>query len=226
VARYGIDTAAYSVLPSRASARAHFGLSAPLVVGALGRMTPIKNQRVLVDAVAQLVREGVPVQLLLVGDGECRTALERQVAALGLEDSVRFHHWQPDLRVVYAALDLLVIPSKNEGMPIAALEAMASGVGVVASAVGGLVDLVQDRVTGWLVPPDDVAALSLAIDGALRDTATRARIAQDARAFVRQHHDLKATCERVAALYDELVPVAARYGHGRPAAAGSAAIRG
>ena len=155
VVRYGIPVDDMARLPARDVVRRRFGLTAPLVVGMLGRMAPIKNHALTIAAFARLqAMEHAPdVQLLLVGEGETRGALEQQVEGLGLGDRVRFHGFQQDLRDVYAALDVLVISSKNEGVPIAALEAMAAGVPLVVTAVGGLVDLVRHGETGWLTPP-------------------------------------------------------------------------
>ena len=205
VVPYGIPTADFQVPFDRSAARAHFGLTRPLVIGALGRMVAVKNQRVLVEAFALLRQSGHDaVELLLVGDGDCRAALQQQVKDLGLTDAVTFHGWQPDLRVVYAAIEVLSIPSLNEGMPIAALESMAAGVPVVASAVGGLKDLIRHGDTGWLVPANDVNALADTLAQVLSDGPLRAGVASRAREHVVSNYDVKSTCDRMASLYREL----------------------
>lgn len=204
VTPYGVDLTLYDARPDRQEVRRAFGLGAPYVIGAIGRMAPVKNQTLLVEAFAALRAARADVELLLVGDGECRGALERQVIALGLQEAVRFRTWEPDLSRVYAALDVLVISSLNEGMPVAALEAMASGVAVVSTAVGGVVDLVTDSKTGWLVPSGDRAALATALESALDDT-TRSAVAARARAYVRDRHSFDRATETLAAIYDRLL---------------------
>lgn len=166
IVRYGIDAEHFAKTPySRKGARAHFGLRQDsVVIGAVGRMAPIKNHKLLIDAFARIVtfpgylpmaRRGEYAELLLHGDGPCKAGIEQKVShgvlfglhhsCETLKDRVKFVPWVDDLRIVYNAIDVLAIASKAEGMPIAALEAMASGVPVVSMAVGGLADLLDGR---------------------------------------------------------------------------------
>ena len=210
VVRYGIPVDEISALPDRAEARTRFGLTAPLVVGMLGRMAPIKNHALTVEAFARLrsTPDAPDVQLLLAGEGETREALERQVERLALGDRVRFHGFQRDLRDVYAALDLLVISSKNEGVPIAALEAMAAGVPLVVTAVGGLVDLVRDGENGWLTPPDDPDRLAGTLRSALASRSDRRRVAGAARLEVGARYRADRIHREIEAVYLEALSAA------------------
>lgn len=206
VAPYGVDAATVRPREHRDVLRRRFGLTARFVIGALGRMAPIKNQTLLIKAFASLRRSASApdVQLLLVGDGECREALERQAADLQLGDAVRFRTWEPDLASVYGAIDILAVSSLNEGMPVAALEAMTAGVGVVSTAVGGVVDVIRDGETGWLVPSNDVSALASALSLALVDPR-RPAIVERARAHVSERHSFVRACAELALVYEALL---------------------
>jgi glycosyltransferase involved in cell wall biosynthesis len=204
VTPYGVDLRMYGTRDDGAAIRREFGLTTRHVIGAIGRMAPVKNQALLIDAFADLRARRQDVSLLLVGDGECREALERQAAARDLTGAVVFRKWEPDLSRVYAALDVLAISSLNEGMPVAALEAMASGVAVVSTAVGGVVDLIADGDTGWLVPSGHRAMLTGALDAALDDGA-RAGVVGRASAFVRSRHSFDRATETLAGIYDRLL---------------------
>jgi glycosyltransferase involved in cell wall biosynthesis len=121
-----------------------------------------------------------------------------------MSDRVRFTGWISDLLPVYAALDVLVLCSKNEGLPVSLIEAMAASVPVVATAVGGVVDLLHSGRLGAIVPPDDVEALSTAIVKALRDPLTQ-KITKTAREVVAQRYDIDGNMEQTTALYRRLL---------------------
>lgn len=151
----------------RAAGRRELGLrdDSP-VIGAVARLDePKKGLAVLLHALAQLAGEGgtPPWQLLLVGDGPARGDLQRLAARLGLSDRVVFAGQRRDVASVLPLMDLFVCPSLYEGFGIAIVEAMASGRPVVASATGGITEIVAQGETGLLVPPGDVAALADAI---------------------------------------------------------------
>jgi len=147
------------------------------VVGAIGRLTAIKNHALLLDAIAR-----VPAaHLVLVGDGELRGALQDQVARLGISARVHFAGWRRDLAPIYRELDVVALSSDNEGTPVAIIEAFASGRAVVSTDVGGVPDLVRDGVDGILVPPRDAERLAAALTRVCGDTALRERMGAAAR---------------------------------------------
>ena len=208
VARYGIPVEDFSSLPPKAKAREKLGVGEDvLVVGAVGRMVPIKNHALLVDAFGRLPERigGRRVELLLVGKGDCLPGIEKQIEERGVAARVRFHPWLEDLRWAYGAMDVMALTSRNEGMPIALIEAMAAGVPVVSTAVGGVVDLVKDGETGVLVPGQDPAAFAAALENLLTDSESRARLAQSARDFVRAHHRVENLVQDTLDLYRDLV---------------------
>nr|WP_246416583.1 glycosyltransferase [Nocardioides luti] len=167
------------VLPAPAVARAALGLPADAPVGlCVARLEAPKRHDLLVEAWRTLPDDAV---LLVAGEGSGRAALERQVAAAGLGARVRLLGERHDVPLLLAAADLLVLPSDREGLPMAVLEAMAAGVPVVASAVGGLRSL--DRATLELVAPGSAEALAAALGSVLADrpgAAVRAHRAQEA----------------------------------------------
>jgi glycosyltransferase involved in cell wall biosynthesis len=134
-----------------------------VLVGIIGRLVPIKNHRLFLSAADLVAAHMARARFVIVGDGECRSEIEADVAALGLEDVVRLLGWRRDLRAIYADLDVVVISSRNEGTPVSLIEAMAAGVPVVSTAVGGVPDLLQSGALGVLVPSDDATALAEAI---------------------------------------------------------------
>jgi glycosyltransferase involved in cell wall biosynthesis len=142
------------------------------VVAFVGSLLPIKNVDVLIDAWRQAIAQGQLRStdcLVLIGDGSERAGLERAVRQAGLAAQVRFTGALPqsDVALWLSAADVLCLPSQNEGMPNVIVEALAMGLPVVASRVGGIPELVQDGVNGYLVPARDVAALSEALSAAL-----------------------------------------------------------
>jgi glycosyltransferase involved in cell wall biosynthesis len=145
------------------------------VVLTVGRLTHMKGQCHLVDAVPDLLARFPDLAVVLVGDGPLREALEKRVAALGVGSAVRFTGHRPDARQLLEAADVFVLPSRHEGMPLVALEAMEAGLPVVATRVIGTEEVVVDGVTGALVRPGDPAALGAALERLLADPCLRRR---------------------------------------------------
>jgi glycosyltransferase involved in cell wall biosynthesis len=146
--------------PRRGELRSELGIrpSQPLI-GIVGRLVPIKNHRLFLEAARSMVNSGNPAHFAVVGDGELRESLRALADGMGIADRVHFLSWRQDMPPVYAALDALALTSDNEGTPVAVIEAMAAGVPVAATAVGGVPDVIRNGETGWLVPPGDAPAL-------------------------------------------------------------------
>ncbi len=170
-------------LPSRDEARATLGIGG-FALGAAGRLT---RQKALGDALDAVAR--VPgVDLLVLGDGPERAALERHAARLGLDDRVRFlgAGSREDVLTLFSAVDAALLTSAWENLPHTLLEALAVGTPVVATAVGGIPEVVEDGGNGLLVPPGDVDAIVTAVERLARDDALRGALAQAARASVEE----------------------------------------
>lgn len=173
------------------------------LVGIVARLTAVKNHRLFIQAAAR-VRASFPgAQFLIIGDGELRAELERQASALGLNESVKFLGWRSDLPAIYADLDLVVLTSNNEGTPVSLIEAQASARPVVATAVGGVPDIVLDGQTGFLAPPNDAPALAALILKAL--TADLPQLGRAGRQLVAEKFALTRLVNDIEQLYEDLL---------------------
>ena len=174
--------------------------TAPIVL-TIARLDAQKGIAHLLDAAA-----AVPdASFAIAGDGPDRAALEARAGALGIGDRVRFLGHRRDVPALLAAADLFVLPSLYEGLPLAALEAMAAGVPVVATAIGGTDEVVRDGETGTLVPPADPNALAAAITRTLADRDGAMRLAAAARSLVAREFSVESMVDAVSRLYDSLL---------------------
>ncbi len=173
----------------RATARAHLGLDGP-TVAVIGRLSPEKGHPVLLDALERMRSRPA---LLVAGDGPLKQLWESAAA----QHRIRLLGPVDDVRPIYAASDMVVLPSRTEGLPLVALEAMASGIPLVASAVGALPELCAGGA-GVLVPPDDPATLATALDEVLASPELRSAIADRARRHVVSEHGADAMAARYA----------------------------
>jgi glycosyltransferase involved in cell wall biosynthesis len=176
---------------------------APLV-GMVGRLVPIKDVPTFLHA-ARLVRERRPeVRFALVGDGEERPALEALCRTLGLDGAVTFFGWRRELASVYGDLDVVVNASRNEGTPVALIEALAAARPVVATRVGGTPDLLGGGERGRLVPPGEPGTLAEAVLETLEGSEATRRHARAGREHVMAQHSSERLFRDVDALYREL----------------------
>jgi glycosyltransferase involved in cell wall biosynthesis len=204
-----VDDALFEAEPAtlRLELRRELGIPADsLVVVSVANLRPVKNHAMLLDAMA-LLRERVPgVLLLLVGDGPSRAGLEHRAAALGLDGQIRFLGQRAAGWRMHAAGDLSVLSSVSEGFPNALVEAQALSVPVVATAVGGVPEVVIHQQSGLLVPEGDAAGLAEALRTLLEDAGARHRMGEAGRAGARERYSRRAVISRLVALYEELVP--------------------
>ena len=195
-----------------APARGLLGLPAEgVVIGAVGRLDPVKDHLGLLDACAALGGDRDDWTLVLVGEGPCRAALEARAARSDLAGRIRLLGARSDVPDLLRAFDLFVLPSIAEGISNTVLEAMATGLPVIATRTGGNPELVEDGVTGALVPVGDRAALARALRAQLADAHLR-RLQGKAG---RQRAAAEFSLERMAGRYAELYRALAGPGHGR-----------
>jgi glycosyltransferase involved in cell wall biosynthesis len=202
----GIPTDEYAPDPNRRRRwRQRHGLEPEaIVLTHVGRFAPPKNHALLIEAFAQ-VRAHTPLYLLLVGGGELEDAVRQQVAGLGLQERVRFLGVRADVPAILNASDLFVLSSRWEGNPLSVMEAMAAGLPVVSTAVGGVPELVREGETGLLVPSGDAAALARALQALVDDPARREAMGAAARQHAITHFDIRHTVRQYEALYERLL---------------------
>lgn len=190
----GVTPAAYGRRP-----RADFGQRVLFV----GRLDPVKGVPLLLEAFAAARAAHPGARLSLVGDGPARAALEAQAAALGLGTSAEFlgYRSQEEVAGILEGADMLVLPSFAEGVPVVLMEAMASRIPVIASAVAGVPELVADGVSGFVVPAGDVATLTARLETLLADPGLCRRMGEAGRAKVVAEFDLEREAGWLAALF-------------------------
>jgi glycosyltransferase involved in cell wall biosynthesis len=174
------------------------------VIGTVCILRSEKALDVLVRAAALLVRDAPRLRVLIVGEGPERARLEALVEQLGLEDRVLLTGARTDVPDVLAAMDVAVLSSDYEGIPLSILEFMDAGKPIVATHVGGVPEVVEDGVHGLLVPPRNEAALAAAIGRLLRDTDAAQELGARARDRCRREFSLDGTVERLQQLYERL----------------------
>lgn len=175
-----------------------------IVVAFVGRLVHIKRVDILLAAVAEARRREPRLHLVVVGDGELRQDLEYQAANLGLDGHVTFTGFRDDLPRIAAGTDVAALTSDNEGTPVSLIEAGAAGRPSVATAVGGVSDIVR-RETGITVPRGDVAALADALVELAGDSDLRTRLGQAAREHVRRAYAADRLIHDIETLYDDLL---------------------
>jgi glycosyltransferase involved in cell wall biosynthesis len=216
LAAAGVDRSCVAVVPSgvdcarfrppsvdeRADARARFGISErEIAIAAVGALEPRKGHRYLIEAIAALAQSDVTLKCFIAGDGSIRADLERRVAELGCAGRVALPGRIEDPRELLWASDVFVMPSLKEGLGIAALEAMASGLPAIVSATGGLREVVEHEVSGIQVEPARADEIGAAIARLANSTELRARMGAAARARVEENYSMESMAQRTLALY-------------------------
>ena len=184
----------------RAAVRAELAPDGRPVVISVARLQPEKGIDELLEAAA-LVNGA---RIVVAGDGPERERLEGEIAARGLGDRLALLGHRSDVARLLAGADAFVLPSRHEGLPISLLEAMSAGLPCVATAVGGIPGLVEDGVSGLLVPPRDPAALAAALGRVVEDRDLAAALGAEGRRVVEQRHSPRAVADAYAAVYEEL----------------------
>lgn len=198
----GIDGSLFDAAVDVAAVRHSLGVPLDVPLLALGaRLAEQKGITYLLDAMARLEARQPKLHLVLAGDGPLRSALEAQANALGLSQRVHFVGVRLDMPDVLRASDIFVMPSLWEGLPMIILEALAGGVPIVASSVGGVPSAVIDGQTGSLVPAQDPDRLADALHHMLEDAEYRARCVVNGRRLFDDHFSAAAMARRYEALY-------------------------
>ncbi len=204
----GFDLAPFAAVDATARATARRELGIPVgvpVISTVGRLTAIKQHRLFLDIVQRTVATHPDTIALIAGDGELRGELEAYAVTLGIAGHVRFLGWRRDLATIYGATDVFVLTSRNEGTPVALIEAMACGVPGVSTDVGGVKDVIDSPAVGRLAPFGDADALAGHVRDLLADADARAAMGERARQRVIDRYGFERLVGEIAALYRDLV---------------------
>ncbi|HEY7203370.1 MAG TPA: glycosyltransferase [Methylomirabilota bacterium] len=200
----GVDTGRFRP-GDPTEAREALGLpTAATVVGTIGRLDPVKDQTGLIAAFAGLARSETSAVVAIVGEGPSRAALEGEIGERGLADRVRLLGERRDIPALLRAFDVFVLPSRAEGMSNTILEAMATGLPVIATDVGGNPELVEPEMTGCLVPSGNPQALETALRTYVADPHLRSLQGKAGRERVLQHFSLERMAQAHRGLYTSL----------------------
>ena len=204
----GFDLDAFAVINPQARIDARRRLEIPPsapVISTVGRLTAIKQHDLFLDVVERVAASRPSLVALIAGDGDLRHALEARAAERGIAANVRFLGWRRDLDTIYGASDVFVLTSRNEGTPVALIEAMASGLPGVSTNVGGVKDVIESDGVGRLAPPGDGEALARAVGDLLADPELREEMGTRARAAVFGRFGQTRLVADIDALYRELL---------------------
>jgi glycosyltransferase involved in cell wall biosynthesis len=200
----GVDLDRYEHQEPCCTLREEYGMAPDAqIVGVVARLEPEKGHPTLLEAWPDVLRSCPDASLLIVGEGSQREALEHQAEDLRISRRVVFTGRRDDIPAVTAALDVAVLPSYREAQGLTILEAMALGRPVVASNVGGIPEMIQDGMTGLLVPPDDAAALTTAIVRLLSDHPLADMLARAGHDLVHDRFCIQMMVRSIEDIYDE-----------------------
>ena len=206
IIRNGVIIGELSSSAERSLRRQQLGVAGDdIVVGCVANYREVKGLDRLIEVAAALIRDGLPIRLELIGDGDLRPQLERQIHAAGLEHRICLHGSVLDVEPLYAAFDVVVQGSVREGLPNVLLEAGAAARAIVATSAGGSSEIVIDGQTGLLVPVDDSDAMAVALLRVATDSALRERLGRAARDHVTTTFGMDRFVAEFAELYESLV---------------------
>lgn len=207
----GVDLQAFSPRDGGASALRSelWGRGERIVVGAVMSLSTKKNPYLLLESAARVIEKRPDARFLIAGEGPLRAGLEERIRGLDLDGKVKLLGVRRDVPEILRSLDLLTLTSDREGCPNVVLEAMATGLPVAATAVGGTPDLVEDGVSGRLVPPGDGEALAAAILDILSDPARTRGMGEAGLRRAREGFGMESMVRRTTGLYEELTRRAA-----------------
>jgi glycosyltransferase involved in cell wall biosynthesis len=200
VLRNPIEDKRQEITKSREAMRRELSIPVnAIVMGTVSTLYWIKNQRILIDALSQL--KDYDIFLVMSGDGPLRDELTSYSLKIGVNSKIRFTGWRNDVADILNALDVFVLPSLSEGFPISLLEAMSIGLPCIATGVGGIGEIVEDGVTGLLIPPRSLDGLISALKRIIIDEKFRRELGSSARKYVSKYCNPSVYIKRVINLY-------------------------
>ena len=203
VVNNGIDTKNFGDFSARDLMRKDLGINDALLVGIIARLSDVKGHIYLIRAMQRVVKIFPTAKLLIIGEGKMKKALVKEVDGLSIKDNVLFIPQANNTRDVLAAMDIFVMPSLQEGLGLALMEAMAQGIAVVGCAVGGIKTLIQDKQNGLLVAPAEASALAQAMITLLGDAALRQALGARAREFIMANFSKEEMVDKTEIVYQQ-----------------------
>lgn len=201
-----VNQANLRISKDRANVLRDFGIeNDAIVIGTAGRMVPIKGYDIFLQMAKIVADKYHQARFLLVGDGPLLTYLKSQADNLGISDKVIFPGFRNDIPNILSALDIFVISSHHEGIPMIVLEAMALNIAVVSTAVGGIMEIIEPDVSGLLVEPDNPDALADGCKKLIADPSLRGRIQTAAGKRIESEYSAKIQKQRLVDLYTQLM---------------------
>ena len=191
---------------ARVRTRARWGATdEEIVIGSVGRLEPQKAPDTALDIIAALVSRELPVRYIWIGDGPQRATFQRQAHALGIASYVNLDGWRDDIASCLQGLDIFLMPSRFEGMPLALLEAMGAGLCCCVSDVGGMREAIQHGVNGYLCVPGDVSKWCEQIETIVTNSALRVDAGYRARDFALKRFSIDSMASSTIAIYHEVI---------------------
>ena len=173
-----------------------------IIVGMVARFSSEKGHKYLIRAIDNLVRKGMDIELRLAGDGALLNDCKKLAEELNLSHRIRFVGLIEEIHTFYRQLDIFVLPSiSSEGLPMTILEAMATGLPVIASDIAGIPEVIQNEKNGILSPPQDVQALTSAIEKIANHTSLRRELGQNAQNTIQERFTMDSVCRKIQSLY-------------------------
>ncbi len=208
----GIDIEKFAIHSPQSTAEAKIKLRIGngSAIGIVARLSDVKGHIYLIEAMKKVLQDFPDAQLVIAGDGKMKDELVSLSSRLGIEKSVFFIPTLADTLTVLSALDLFVLPSLKEGLGLSLMEAMACGICVIGSNIGGIKTLIRDGYNGILVEPKDVNGLYLAISGLLKDHAKMQALAVNARNFIAGNFSLEQMVLQTEGVYQECLSLGTR----------------
>lgn len=174
------------------------------LIGYVGRLSQEKGLKYLLTAGKELLNAGLPVKIILIGDGPLREDLESSMDTLGLQNDIIFTGFKKDVKAMLPALDMFILPSLTEGTPMALLEAMSYGIPVVATSVGGIPLVINNRKNGLLVSPSNSSEIVNAAMELINDKHLREKVSKGAKNSVQERYNLKKWVRKIESFYLDL----------------------
>jgi len=203
----GLDIRDFPIIDDNTRQQRHreFDLNDSPVIGIIARLSEVKGHSILIKAMNLIIQKFPKAVLLIIGQGNMENSLKQMVGELNLQNNVRFLPIVNQTSAVLGLMDIFVMPSLQEGLGLAVMEAQASGLPVVASRVGGLPSLIEDGKTGLLVRPNDSQELAVAIVKLLKDPAKAKALGLSARKFIEKEFSSIKMAEDTLRVYQHLL---------------------